>query len=255
MNLKSNPKAVPEAEVLTLLRRIGEEPVNEAEGHEQDEREARFAARIDAHVLELSSERNRSRRSRALLVSLAAALPLGFWAMRAAHRPGSAIALERETVSSAARLSPPPARVPSTPEPRAAVQPLPPKSAERARPTPAANAAPSDTAAAVNGSTLGAENSLFQEAVSSAHSGNVAQALRGFEQLLHDYPQSPLAQTALVRKFRVLSSAGRSSEARAEARRYLQLYPAGFGQREAEIVANGQTPPSTADAGDGADSP
>jgi hypothetical protein len=255
VNIKPEPKAVPETEVLALLRRIGEDPVNEREPSEQDNREARFAARIDAHLVKLTGERSRSRRSRAIVISLAAALPLGLWAARAVQRPSAVLALEREPVPSAARPVSAARSVPTAPEPRAAVQVLPPKSAERAPLAPIASALPSAVGAKASGSTLGAENGLFQEAVSNAHAGNVEQALRGFEQLLHDHPQSPLAQTALVRKFRVLSAAGRSSEARAEARRYLQLYPAGFGQREAEIVASGQVPPGAADAGGGTETP
>lgn len=255
MNAKQEPKAVPETEVLALLRRIGEAPVNEREADEQDNREARFAARIDAHLVKLTAERGRSRRSRAIVISLAAALPLGFWAARAVHRPSAVLALEREPVPNGARPVSAAPSVPAAPEPRAAAQVLAPKSAERAPFAPVPSAAPSAAGAKASGSTLGAENGLFQEAVSEAHAGNVEQALRGFEQLLHDYPQSPLAQTALVRKFRVLSAAGRISEARAEARRYLQLYPAGFGQREAEIVASGQAPPGVADAGDGTETP
>ncbi len=253
MSAKPVVKAVPEAELLALLRRVGEEPVSEAPSAEQDEREARLAARLDAQMARLSQARQRSRRSRALVLSLAAVVPLGFWAARAATRPGAVLALEREPVPSAARPSAPPPSVPSAPVPRAATQVLSPKNVERAPPAPVANPAPIDAGAAA--STLGAENGLFRDAVSDAHSGNVDKALHGFEQLLHDYPRSPLAQTALVRKFRVLSAAGRSAEARSEARRYLQAYPAGFAQREAEAVANGQTLPNASDAGDGAESP
>ncbi|MEP7052042.1 MAG: hypothetical protein ABJB12_16875 [Pseudomonadota bacterium] len=255
MSVKPDVKAVPEAEVRALLRRVGEAPVDPRNGDEQDEREARFAAQIDAKMQQLASERSRSRRSRALLVSLAAALPLGFLAARAAQRPGSVLALSREPAPSAARSAALPRSLPSALEPRAAIQVSPPRTAPRAPLAPVASGAPSDTGAATSASTLAAENGLFQDAVNNAHAGHAEQALRGFEQLLQSYPRSPLAQTALVRKFRVLSGAGRINEARTEARRYLQLYPTGFGQREAEIVLNGQTSLGDADAGDSTESP
>ena len=258
MSAEPDVKAVPEAEVLALLRRVAEEPASEVHGDEREEREARLAARLDAQIARLSGERRRARRARALLVSLAAAVPLGFWAARAAQRPGAVLALEREPVPSAARLSAPPVRVPSAPAPRAATQVLPPKSAERAPLAPTLSPTLIDAGAAPNDSTLGAENGLFRDAVNDAHSGSVDKALRGFERLLHDYPRSPLAQTALVRKFRVLSAAGRTAEARSEARRYLQTYPTGFAQREAEAVADGQTllnASEASDAGDGTESP
>ena len=252
MTLKPDPKAVSETELLGLLRRVGEEPVNEAHGDEQDAQEARLAARLDAQIAQLSQEHRRSRRSRALLVSLAAALPLGFLAARATQRPGSALALDREPVPSVRQPAAPPSSVPSAPEARAATQLIPPRSAERGLPSAVTSAALADAGGASD-STLGTEIGLFQGAVNAAHAGNVDQALRGFEQLLQNYPHSPLAQTALVRKFRVLSSAGKHTEARAEARRYLQMYPAGFGQREAEVVANGQTSQNATDGGDDTD--
>jgi outer membrane protein assembly factor BamD (BamD/ComL family) len=76
----------------------------------------------------------------------------------------------------------------------------------------------------------------------------VAGALSRLQQLLDGYPASPLAQGALVRKFRLLASAGRSEEARHEAERYLAAYPTGFAVAEAEALKKGegavQQPPS-----------
>jgi outer membrane protein assembly factor BamD (BamD/ComL family) len=73
-------------------------------------------------------------------------------------------------------------------------------------------------------------------------------ALSRLEQLLARYPASPLAQGALVRKFRLLSSAGRPGEARREAERYLAAYPTGFAVAEAEALKQGvggaASPPS-----------
>jgi outer membrane protein assembly factor BamD (BamD/ComL family) len=88
---------------------------------------------------------------------------------------------------------------------------------------------------------LGAENQLFSEAAGLARAGDVERALAGFEQLVHDYPRSPLSQTALVRAFRLLAKHGRQTEAEAQARRYLEAYPTGFAVSEARALIRGAT--------------
>jgi hypothetical protein len=88
--------------------------------------------------------------------------------------------------------------------------------------------------ASERGSDLTPQNDLFSEAVSQKRSGNVSGALRTFDQLIARYPNAALAENALVERMRLL---GGSSQGRAEARRYLQLYPHGFAAAEAQKLA------------------
>jgi outer membrane protein assembly factor BamD (BamD/ComL family) len=90
-------------------------------------------------------------------------------------------------------------------------------------------------------STLAEENRWFKEAAEASRSGDVNGALDKLEQLLKEHPQSPLAQTALVRKFRLLAKAGRAEDARREAKRYLAAYPTGFAVNEAQGIEQGSS--------------
>ena len=241
-----------------LLRDLGREPAAE---RNSAEREALFALRIDAQLVQLGSARRRSRQAW-LALGLAAAVPLAFFGSRALLRPGG-LSIDREPnarrpAASISRAAPalglpqpvPPAS--ATPQRKARIRSNPaplssdPRTTEPAAPSP--NEAPSEASA---GSTLGRENQLFSKAVNAARSGNVEQALSGFTSLLAEYPNSPLAQTALVRKFRLLDSTGRKVEARAEADRYLRSYPTGFAEREARALSKGETPTSTSLTDDG----
>jgi outer membrane protein assembly factor BamD (BamD/ComL family) len=87
-----------------------------------------------------------------------------------------------------------------------------------------------------NSSTLARENALFREAAEAARSGDVERASALFEDLSQKHPTSPLAQTALVRRFRLLAKAGRREEARSDARRYLDTFPNGFAVAEARAL-------------------
>jgi outer membrane protein assembly factor BamD (BamD/ComL family) len=89
---------------------------------------------------------------------------------------------------------------------------------------------------------LGEENQLFKDAAEATRNGDVKGALSGLDKLLVEHPRSPLAQTALVRKFRLLAKAGQADAARREAERYLAAYPTGFAVSEAQALVQGQTP-------------
>ena len=92
-------------------------------------------------------------------------------------------------------------------------------------------------------STLAEENRLFKASAEASRRGDVAGALARLDQLLAEHPRSPLAQTALVRKFRLLAGAGRRDEAGREAARYLASYPTGFAVSEAQALTSGQAAP------------
>jgi hypothetical protein len=221
----TEPTPVSTSEVLGLLRQLGQESPPEFDARERAERDTRFAARIDAHLERLAFERRRVWRTRAWLLVAAAAVPLAVWKVRAFEREPPTLSIAREPVT--ARVAPASS---DRPAPVASEQPA---LADSVPPKPAL---PVQSGAPSGDSTLALENRLFSEAVTESHSGNTDAALRGFERLVREYPRSPLAQSAMVRRLRILAAAERIPEARAEARRYLAAYPTGFAKQEAEAL-------------------
>jgi TolA-binding protein len=96
-----------------------------------------------------------------------------------------------------------------------------------ARPTPAAPA----TSTAQSGLTQ--QNDLFASGVALRRQGNVSGALRAYQELITQFPNSPLAENAMVERMRLLSTTQRAL-AKDEARRYLRRYPRGFAGQEAQ---------------------
>jgi tetratricopeptide (TPR) repeat protein len=227
----TEPTPVSTSEVLGLLRQLGQEPAPEFDARDRAERDTRFAARIDAHLERLAFERRRAWRTRAWLLVAAAAVPLAVWSVRALDREPPALTIAREPTR--ARIA---AVSSAQPAPAASEKPALAESVPQKSVAPPSSSAQS--AAASGDSTLALENRIFSDAVADAHAGNSDAALRGFERLLREYPRSPLAQSALVRRLRILTAAGRIPEARAEARRYLTVYPTGFAKQEAEAALN-----------------
>jgi hypothetical protein len=82
-------------------------------------------------------------------------------------------------------------------------------------------------------SALTHQNDLFAEGVALRRQGDVSAALRTYQQLIRQYPSSPLAENAAVERLRLLSQA-QPAAARAEARAYLKRYPRGFAVEEAK---------------------
>jgi len=244
-----------QAELGPLLRALGREErlTPERGAEEEDERAARFAARIDQQLEGLAASRSPTRRTLWIPLAVAAAIPLAWLGARAVRAPRSDLSIGREPASRArgdlAR------QTPASEVPKAAAPELMPPATPPVRSAPRSSAAPQLSASAASSaevsaeSTLGQENRLFGEAAAAARAGDVEGALADFERLLHDYPQSPLSQTALVRKFRLLTKAGRKTEAAVEARRYLSSYPTGFAQVEAQAVSRGEAS-SSASSGD-----
>lgn len=114
----------------------------------------------------------------------------------------------------------------------------------------ASDAIPSATppAAEAAGASLAAQNALFQSAVRAARRGDDEGALREFDQLLEQFPTSPLAADSLVRKFRTLARLGRTAESAQAARDYLARYPQGFAATEAEKLLS--TDPADENSGE-----
>ncbi len=81
-------------------------------------------------------------------------------------------------------------------------------------------------------SLLTQQNDLFAEGVALRRHGDVAGALRAYQDLIAQFPASPLAENAMVERMRLLSTTQRS-RAQEEARRYLRRYPRGFALEQA----------------------
>jgi hypothetical protein len=229
------------AELRRSLRELGQSETNPPHrGEAELAREQRMVASMDAEVSRLVTVRARSRRFGAALLSAAALLLLWLGSQR--FVPGAAsLSISKEPLATKTSAAPANVEVPSAPSvPTDAV-------ASRLRP-PLRTVTPSATPAAPASvtppqSTLAEENQWFKEAAEASRRGDVNGALGRLEQLLQEHPQSPLAQTALVRKFRLLAKAGRSDEAQREAERYLAMYPTGFAVTEAQAIQQRTQPP------------
>ncbi|HEX2870439.1 MAG TPA: hypothetical protein VHP33_04270 [Polyangiaceae bacterium] len=237
---RSEPAAFEAAaELRQLLQQLGSEDAPAVrESAQESAREARIAARLDAELGSLvKARRLRSRASYGLLAA-AAAVALAVGARQLHFGPGS-LAISAEPGSGVKPAAPEVA--PEVPSAQPAMTPAVPA----ALPRPPSNAAvvpstsASTAASAEPESTLAEENRLFKEAAEAGRNGDVHGAVSRLDKLLHDHPASPLAQTALVRKFRLLEKAGRLDEARREAERYLQAYPTGFAVKEAQALKAG----------------
>jgi hypothetical protein len=232
-----------QVELQRLLRGLGQLGESTSSPHTagaEHAREERMAARIDQQLAGLTARRSSRRFGFTVLAAAAVVLSLG--GMRYLRWDAGQLTIEQEPVAvgkeeeqiavpSAATLEQPPPMPPRVvPTTRAGAGNI---ADAAAKPTPSAG--PVDA-----GSTLAQENQLFRAAAEASRTGDVAGALSRLDQLLEGYPASPLAQGALVRKFRLLASAGRAEEARHEAERYLTAYPSGFAVAEAEALKKGE---------------
>jgi hypothetical protein len=127
-----------------------------------------------------------------------------------------------------AAVAPPPSAV-AAPSP---VEPPPPV-AVPAKPVSGS----SKDAAARKPGTLTEENKLFSAGVEARNRGDAVRAAELFGELLAQYPQTALRESAQVERFRALSRAGLSARAASEARRYLAEHADGFARGEARDLA------------------
>jgi len=100
----------------------------------------------------------------------------------------------------------------------------------------APNPSTSASAASDETSPLSEQNDLFAQAVALRRQGDANGALRAYSALIARFPNSPLAENALVERMRLLLGRG-DSGARGEAERYLARYPHGFAAQEARQIA------------------
>jgi hypothetical protein len=84
-------------------------------------------------------------------------------------------------------------------------------------------------------SELAAQNDMFAAAVHAKRRGQGTQAVRIFERLTREYPSSPLAESAVVQRMKLLSVID-SVAARQAAGEYLAHYPTGFARVDAHHI-------------------
>lgn len=85
----------------------------------------------------------------------------------------------------------------------------------------------------VGTSALTQQNDLFAAGVALRRQGDLSGALRAYQELIAQFPNSPLAENAMVESMRLLATTQRAL-AKQEARRYTQRYPRGFALEEAQ---------------------
>jgi outer membrane protein assembly factor BamD (BamD/ComL family) len=74
-------------------------------------------------------------------------------------------------------------------------------------------------------------------AMAAKRAGDEARSVELFTDLLARHPTSPLAQNAMIERFRALKRSGNKEAAAQAALRYLHDYPAGMASDEARGVA------------------
>lgn len=89
-------------------------------------------------------------------------------------------------------------------------------------------------AEAERSSGLTVQNDLFAEGVARGRRGDTSSALRAYQELINRFPNSALAENAMVERMRLLAH---TSTGALEATRYLSRYPRGFAVREAKKLA------------------
>jgi hypothetical protein len=89
---------------------------------------------------------------------------------------------------------------------------------------------------------LQAQNDMFMNAVFAKRNGNDGEALRQFERFIRTYPNSTLAESAVVERMRLLSAKG-AWAATAAAAEYLSRYPDGFARAEARRLLDADARP------------
>jgi hypothetical protein len=122
------------------------------------------------------------------------------------------------------RTTPGPARVQRHPKRAAAIAGVSAAPAIPAQPPP------------IRTSSLAIENDLFGEAVRARNSGRLADAARAFGRLADEHPKSPLVESAMAQRMRILAALDPVAAARA-ASEYLARFPAGVAHPEAERLA------------------
>ena len=116
-----------------------------------------------------------------------------------------------------------------------ALSPVATASATTSRPPPAVDTATTADVPPLPASELTEQNRAFEEALGAKRRGEAQAALGGFDRFLAKYPKSPLVESAMAERMRILASTD-ESRARDAATQYLERFPSGFAAAEARAV-------------------
>lgn len=116
-----------------------------------------------------------------------------------------------------------------------ALSPVAAASVTTSRPPPAADTATTADVPPLPASELTEQNRAFEEALGAKRRGDAQGALGGFERFLAKYPKSPLVESAMAERMRILASTD-EARARDAATQYLERFPSGFAAAEARAV-------------------
>jgi hypothetical protein len=103
---------------------------------------------------------------------------------------------------------------------------------------PAEEPAPVEAPPPLTKSELAAQNDLFASAVRAKRRGHGSQAVRIFERFSREYPNSPLTESAVAQRMKLLGVID-SVAARRAATDYLSRYPSGFARADAHQLIDG----------------
>jgi hypothetical protein len=109
--------------------------------------------------------------------------------------------------------------------------------APAAAPASAPESAPA--AAARRRTALADQNDLLAAALEKKAQGQGSEALADLDELLDRWPESPLAESAMAERMRILKTAVEPRAARRAARDYLARFPSGFARAEAQLLVDG----------------
>jgi hypothetical protein len=108
--------------------------------------------------------------------------------------------------------------------------------------TPVAPARPQRAPVPQTPSMLAAQNDLFSAAVRAKRRGHAADAIRLFGTLVRKYPDSPLAESALAQRMKLLAANGPEAAVEA-ANDYLEQFPGGFARADARAIVRAAAKP------------
>ncbi len=226
----------PSTDLQRMLQQLGREDATlSREPQAEAARELRMAMRLDDELADLVKARQRWRRAAYGLLAAAALVALGLAARHTQFGPGALPIAAEPSLGSKAELRSTAAAQPAVSATAATL----PSALRRASSAATGATATAPLSSVEPESTLAEENRLFKDAAEAGRKGDVAGAVVRLDKLLVEHPTSPLAQAALVQKFRLLTKAGKLEEARHVAQRYLAAYPTGFAVNEAQALKDG----------------
>jgi outer membrane protein assembly factor BamD (BamD/ComL family) len=97
-------------------------------------------------------------------------------------------------------------------------------------------ALPTKEAGMERASDLRVQNDLYARAYDEQKLGHTTSALALYEQLISQFPNSALIESAYAQRLRLLKQTSNGNRAKVEAQHYLDRFPAGFARTDARSI-------------------